>query len=118
MDLRERAVDGLGGAREAETARGERAERDDDGLVVREHERREAIAGTDPVAAADAALALDRDAEILQRGDIAARSSPVDPEPVGDLAARDERLRLQELEQFQEPGRRREHARSEAQIEG
>ena len=93
-------------------------ERDDDGLVVREHERRQAVAGTDPVAAADAALALDRDAEILERGDVAARSSPVDPEPVGDLAARDERLRLKELEQFQEPGGRREHARSEAQIEG
>ena len=118
MDLRERAVDRLGGAREAEPSRGERSERDDDGLVVREHERRKPVAGTDPIAAADAALALDRDAEILERGDVAPRRPPVDPEPVGDLATRDERLRLQQLEQLEQPGGRREHARSEAQIEG
>ena len=74
--------------------------------------------GPDPVAPADTALALDRDAEPLQRLDVAAHRPRVDLEPVGDLAAREQRLRLQELEELQQPGGRREHARSQAQIEG
>ena len=105
-------------ARQPEPSRRLHAERDRHRLVVREHERRQPVSGPDAVAAADAALALDRDAELLQRLDVAAHRSRVDLEPVGDLAARDERLRLEELEQLEQPGGRREHARSQAQIEG
>ena len=79
------------------------AERDHDRLVVCEHERRQPVAGADAVAAADAALTLDRDVERLQRADVAPDRPAVDPEPVGDLAAGGERLRLQELEQLEQP---------------
>ena len=40
VDLRERPVDRLRGARQPEPPRGERPERDDHGLVVSEHQRR------------------------------------------------------------------------------
>ena len=71
MDLRERALDGALGARQPEAPRRDRAERDDDRLLVREHERRDPEARADPVAAPHAALALDRDAELLQPRDVA-----------------------------------------------
>ena len=111
-------VDRVGRAGEPEPARGERPERDDDGLVVGEHQRQEAISGTDAVAAADATLTLDRDAEVLERGDVAPGSAPIDSEPIGDLATGEELLRLEELEQLQQPCGRREHEGSQAQIAG
>ena len=55
----------LAGSRPADVRR--QPENHDDRLVVREHQRREPVAGSDPVAAADAALALDGDVEVLQR---------------------------------------------------
>ena len=94
----------------ARAARGERPERDDHGLVVREHQRREPVAGSNAIATADASLAFDRDAEILERRDVAPGGPPVDPEPVGDLPAREERLRLEQLEELEEPSGRGEHA--------
>ena len=97
------AVDGLGGGVEPQVPRGDEAERDDDRLVVREHERRQAIARPDPVAAADASLPLDRDVERLERGDVAPDRAAVDPELVGDLPPRRERLRLQEFEELEQP---------------
>ena len=117
-DLRERAFDDVVGARQPEPAGGLHAERDGDGLVVGQHERRQPIPGPDPVTAADATLTLDGDAEVLQRLDVAAHRSGIDLEPVRDLATREKRLRLEELEELEQPGRRCEHARSEAHIEG
>ena len=70
----------------------------------REHQRRQPVARPDPVAAADAALALDRDPELLQHVDVAPRGARVDPEPVGDLAPGRERPRLEELEQLEQAG--------------
>ena len=61
VDLRKRAVDRLRRAGQPEPASCLHAERDGDRLVVGEHERREPVAGTDAVPAADAALPLDRD---------------------------------------------------------
>ena len=118
VDLRERPVDRLGGARETEAPRGERPERDHDRLVVGEHERREAEAGTDAIPASDAALALDRDAEILERRDVAPRRPPVDPESLGDLTTGEERLCLEELEKLEQPGRRSQHASKSSRDRG
>ena len=107
VDLRERAVHAVG--REPEPPGRDEPEHDRRRLVVGEHERRQPEAGPEAVAAADAALALDRDAELLQRRDVAPDRPPVDPELVGDLATRHERTRLQELEQLEEARRRRGH---------
>ena len=93
-------------------------EHDRDGLVVAQHQRRQPVAGPHAVAAADAALALDRDAELLQRVDVAPDRAPVDAEVIRDLASRDERPRLEQLEQLEQPGRSASASRSsEAQIE-
>ena len=75
-----------------------------------EHERRQPVARAHAVAAADAALPLDGDAELLERGDVAAHRARVDREPVGDLAAGRQRPRLEQLEQLEQPGGRRLHA--------
>ena len=80
MDLREHVVD-VG----PEPARGEQAEHHRHRVVLGQHERREPEAGSHAVAAADAALALDRDPELLERRDVAAHRAAVDLEPVGDL---------------------------------
>ena len=118
MDLHERALGRLRRSRQPEPSRGLHPERDGHGFVVREHERRQPVSRPDPVAAADTALPLDRDAEPLQRLDVPPHRPRVDLEPVGDLAAREERLRLEELEELEQPCGRSEHARSQAQIEG
>ena len=47
------------------------------------------------MAAADAPLAFDRDAEGLQRGDVAPHGAPVDVEPSGDLRPRRRGLSLE-----------------------
>ena len=112
MDLRERALDGALGARQPQPSGRDRAERDDDRLLVGEHERRDPEARTDPVAAPHAALALDRDAELLQPGDVAPDRARVDLEPAGDLAPRRHGLRLQELEEI-EQARGRQKPRTE-----
>ena len=91
------------GERQPELPRGDDAERDDDGLVVAQHQRRQPVPGPDPVAPADAALALDRDPEILERGHVAPDRARVDSEAVGDLAPGGERPGLEELEQVEEP---------------
>ena len=95
MDLRERSLDGALGARQPEATGGDRPERDDDRLLVREHERRDPEARADPVAAPHAALALDRNAELLQPSDVAPHRSRIDVEPVGDFPPGRHGLRLQ-----------------------
>ncbi len=102
VDLRERAVDRVGRAVRPGAARREQAEHDDDRLLVAEHQRRQPVAGADPVAAADAALPLDRDPELLQHTDVAPCRARVDAESVGDLAPGRERTRLQQLEQLEQ----------------
>ena len=118
VDLGERAVDRVRRPAEAEPSGGDRPERDHDRLVVGEHERRQPVPGADPVAAADAALALDRDAELLEPRDVPPDRARVDGEAIRDLPSRRHGLRLQELKQLEEASGRSEHSRSEAQIEG
>ena len=118
QDLRERAVDRLVAAAERRSARTDQPEHDGDGLVVVQHQRRQAIARADAVAAADAALPLDRDVERLQRLDVAADGARVDAEALRDLAPGRERLRLEDLQQLEQTGRRGQHVRSQAHIEG
>ena len=118
VDLRERAVDRRGGAVVAGAAVRKQPEHDDDRLLVGEHQRRQPVAGADPVAAADAALPLDGDAELLQHADVAPRRARVDAEAVGDLAPGRERPRLQQLEQLEQSGGGRGHGPSQARIEG
>ncbi len=103
QDLLERAVHRICLALGRETARADQAEHDRHGLVVGQHQRREAVAGADAVAAADAALPLDRDVERLQRRHVAPHGASVDLEPPRDLPAGRERLRLQDLEQLEQP---------------
>src|SRR5262245_51693753 len=78
MDLRERALDRVLGARQPEAARGDRPERDDDRLLVGEHQRRDPVAGADPVPAAHAALALDGNPELLKPRHVATNGARVD----------------------------------------
>ena len=85
MDLRERLVDRIGRAVEAEPLRGDEPEHDHDRLVVAQHEGRQAVARTKPVAAPDAPLAFDGQPDRLERRDVPADRPPVDVEPVGDL---------------------------------
>ena len=118
VDLRERTVDGIRRAVGPGAAGREEAEHDHDRLLVLEHQGRQPVPRPDPVAAADAALALDRDSEFLQHVDVAARRARIDSEPVGDLAPGRERPRLEELEQFEQAGGGRGHAQSQAGIEG
>ena len=119
MDLCERTVDRLARRRQPETTSRDHPESHDNRFVVVEHEWRKPIAGTNAVAAADTALTLDRDAEILQGGDVAPDRTAIDPQAVRDLGTGREWLRLEKLEQFEQPsGWRLHHARSQSEIEG
>ena len=107
VDLRQSAVDRAALAVEPLAAGGDEAEDDDDRLVLGQHQRRQPVAGPDAVPAADSALALDRDPELLERLDVPADGPRIDVERGGDLAPGRQRPRLEELEQLEEPGRRR-----------
>jgi hypothetical protein len=87
---------------EPQPARGDEPEDDCHRLVVAEHQRRQPVAGPETVAAAHASLALDRDAQLLERFDVPADSAPIDTKVVGDLAPGDERPGLEQLEQLEE----------------
>ena len=69
---------------EPQPARGDEPEDDCHRLVVAEHQRRQPVAGPETVAAAHASLALDRDAQLLERFDVPADSAPIDTKVVGD----------------------------------
>ncbi len=92
-------------------ARGDEAEDDDDSLVVVQHQRRHPVPRAHAVTAADPALALDGNAERLQRGDVPPDRPAVDPELVGDLAAGRQRPCLEQFEQLQQAGSGRQHGR-------
>jgi hypothetical protein len=118
MDLRQRALGGRALRVQAEAACRDQAERHDDGFVVGEHQWRQPVARAQAVAAADPALALDGNAELLQRGDVPPKRADVDVEPAGELAPGGNGLGLQGLEQCEEPSRGRGHRRSQPQVAG
>ena len=107
MDLGERAVGTV--RAQPETTGRDKPEDDGRGLVVGEHERRETEARLQAIAPADAALAFDRDSELLQRRDVAADRAAVDPELVRDLTTRRQRPCLEELEELEQAGGGRTH---------
>ena len=84
-DLGERADGGLVDAGDAALGGGPQADRERDGLVVVDHERREGGAGGELVAAGDAARRIDRVAEVAQPVDVAPQGARRDPEAVGEL---------------------------------
>jgi len=79
VDLREGTFDRLRRPGQPEPACRDDSECDDDGLVVVEHQRGKPVAGAYAVAASYPSLALDRNAELLQRGDVAPDGSAIDP---------------------------------------
>ena len=84
------------------------ADRDRDGLLVVEQERRHLRPCREPVAALHADRALHRVAEVAQPVDVAADGPPADLEPLGELAARPGARRLEQRQEGQE-SRRRTH---------
>ena len=95
-----------------------RPEHHDHRFVVAQHQRRQPEARAHPVAAADSALPLDRNPELLQHRDVAPDRSRIDAQPVGELSSGHDRPGLENLEEGEESRGRRAHADSQAQIEG
>ena len=102
VDLRERAVDRRGSLSSPEPRFASSPSTTTTASSSREHQRRQPVPRPDPVAAADAALPLDGDPELLQHADVAPCRARVDAEPVGDLPARRQGPRLQQLEQLEQ----------------
>src|SRR5438105_2651047 len=75
-------------ADQAEALHRQQAQHQGHGLLVGEHQRRQLVAGPEPVAAGAAALAFDGDAHLLETGDVAPHGAPVDLQPRGDLRGR------------------------------
>lgn len=109
VDLLECTLDGGHLAGQPEPPRGEQAEHDRDGLVAGQHQRRQLVAGTHPVAAGETALTLDRNPELLERRDVAPDGPDVDAEPLGQLAPGRNRAGLERLEQLEQAKRGRGH---------
>ncbi len=102
VDLRERPVGRRRRAVQPELAGCHQAQDDDDRLVVGQHERRQPEARADPVAAAHSALALDGNAERLERRHVPPHGAWIDLESVGDLAPGRQRPRLEQLEELEQ----------------
>ena len=102
VDLLERALGMVAAGVEPEPSRRGEPDHHHHDLVVAQHQRRQPVAGPQAVAAADAPLALDRDAELLQVVDVAADGTAVDPEVVRDLAAAHDRPGLEQLEDLEQ----------------
>ena len=102
VDLLERALRMVAAGVEPEPPRRGEADHHHHDLVVAQHQRRQPVTGLEPVAAADAPLALDRDPELLQVVDVAADGPAVDPEVVRDLTAAHDRPGLEQLEYLEQ----------------
>ena len=83
---------------------GEQAQQHGEGLVVGEHQRRQAVARGEPVAAVAAAHRADRDVQVDEVGHVAPHGALVDAEAFGQLGDRAGAARLQDLQQGQHPG--------------
>ena len=81
--------------------RGAQTDRQGDGFVVVEDERRQRGAGGQLIAAVDAAPRVDRVAELAEPVDVAAQGARRDVEALGELVAGPEAVRLQQGEQSQ-----------------
>ena len=104
-DLGEGAGDRGRGRRRADLLREQEANRQGEGLVLGEDQRRELEAGAQLVAAVAAALGLDRDAQILERLDVLADGANVHLQPLGEGRAGHPPVGLEQLEDGQDAGR-------------
>ena len=104
MELHDRILD-VG----SQPLRRHQAEHDHHRLVLGQHERRQPEPGPHAVPAADAALALDRNPELLKRRHVAPHRAAVDLQAIGDLLAGRERPGLEQLQQVEEAGAGFEH---------
>ena len=102
VDLLERALRIVAARVEPEPSRRGEPDHHHHDLVVAQHQRRQPVAGLEAVAAADAALAFDRDAELLQVVDVAAGGAAVDPEVARDLASAHDGPGLEQLEDLEQ----------------
>ena len=75
-------------------------------LVVGQHQRRKARPGAKPVAAADPRLAVDRDADVVQRDRVAADRPLGDAEVLRRRAPVDDGPALKQLEEGEQSGGR------------
>ena len=86
--------------------RGAESHRDRDRLVVVEHERRQVRPGGEAVPAVRARSRVDRIAQLAEAVDVAAQRPAAHLEPLRQLVARPELVRLEQREQAQRPGGR------------
>jgi hypothetical protein len=99
------ALRGGRGLGQPQTARRQQPERQGQGFVVGEHHGRQLEAGHQAVAAVAAALGHDRDAQLLELGDVAAQRAAVDFQPARQFGAAQPPMGLQQF-------KHREHTRS------
>ncbi|GAA3161178.1 hypothetical protein GCM10020001_101810 [Nonomuraea salmonea] len=83
---------------------GDEAEQDGQRLLIGEHERRQAVAGGEAVAAVAAADRFDRDVEVDEVVDVAAHGAFVDAEAVGQLGDGAGAARLEQLQEGEDAG--------------
>ena len=100
-DLRDALHRVLGGGLQAHGQR--------DGLLVVDDQRRERRARGELVAAVDAALRLDRVAQLAQPVDVPAQGADGHAQPLGEFAARPVPVGLEQGQQPQRPGARVRH---------
>jgi hypothetical protein len=112
VELGEGALDRVRGGGEPDAPAGEQAQHDGQRLFAGEHERRQLVAGAQPVAARAADLGADRDADLLERRDVAAHGPGRHAEPARQVGAGEAVVRLQQLEQGEQAGGRMLHSRS------
>jgi hypothetical protein len=104
LDLGQRGVDAGHGM--AEAFGGQQPDDHRGGLVVGEHQGRQAVAGQQAVAAVAAAFGGDRDAEISQAERVPADRPLVHAEPGGQFGAGQLATGLEQLQHGQHPSRR------------
>jgi hypothetical protein len=108
-DLGERAHRRLGDPRHPAVGGGLQPDREGDGLLVVQHERREGGARGELVPAVDAAARLDGVAELAEAVDVAPQRPHRDAEPSGQLGPRPVPVGLQQRQQPQRPRARVRH---------
>ena len=99
------------GAGQAEAARGQESHRQGQRLLVREHHRRQLVAGDQHVAAVAAVLDRDRNAEVLEPRDVAPQGAAVHAQAGGELRSAQAAVGLQQLEGGEDPRGGVVHAR-------
>jgi hypothetical protein len=102
LELDQRADGGLLDPGHRRAGRGAQADRDGDGLVVVQEQRRHRGSGVQPVAAGRPGQRVDRIAELAQALDVAADGAPRDLQTARELAAGPVATRLQQREELEE----------------